>query len=303
MGEHEAYARGHELLQNLVRGDAALGLVADLETHQRTMTTCLWQAAEAGVAAAFRDLSDCYAARLVPLGAFDGVGPESAESKRWSEQALVFVDPEPSRELTLRCLAEALRLGDRTALRSLVRWSHDSGAENKKHVLRLLLEQKEPTPAELHQLGLLQHWLGDAEGSAKTHERAAELGNADAQFELYVFYAQGIGVQPNAKSANHWLQRAAEGGQSRALYNLGAAFATGTSGERDLERAADFYRRAAEQGNGRAAANIAVMVLSGELDGPDEEAIRMLDWADDLGFPSREMLDAVGLDDPRETSS
>ncbi len=299
----DPYLRGHELLQNLVRGDAVVGLVSDVEEHQRAMLSCLWQAAEAGVAAAFRDLSDCYASRLVPLGAFDGVGAESAASKQWSEQALVFLDPEPARELTLRCLAEALRLGDRSALRSLVRWSHDSTAENKKHVLRLLLEQPAPTPEELYQLGLLQHWLGDAEGSAKTHERAAELGNADAQFELYVYFAQGIGVQPNAKSANHWLERAAAAGQSRALYNLGAALATGTSGERNLERAADFYRRAAEQGNGRAAANIAVMVLSGELDGPDEEAIRMLNWADDLGFPSREMLEAVGLDDPREASA
>jgi hypothetical protein len=41
------------------------------------------------------------------------------------------------------------------------------------------------------------------------------------------------------------------------------------------------------------------MILGGEIDGTPEEAARWLDRADEAGYPSWEMLDATGLDDPR----
>jgi hypothetical protein len=154
---------------------------------------------------------------------------------------------------------------------------------------------------EVYQLGLVQNWLGDLEASAKSHIQAAERGDLDAQFELYIYYAQGLGVAVDPAASQKWLERAAEGNHPRALYNVGAAYASGQRGEPDMKKAATYYERAAEHGNARAAATLGVMILSGDIEGTQERAIEWLDQADEGGYASWEMLDAAGLDDPRES--
>ncbi len=42
------------------------------------------------------------------------------------------------------------------------------------------------------------------------------------------------------------------------------------------------------------------MILAGEIEGTKEQAIEWLDRADEGGYSTWEMLDAVGVDDPRE---
>jgi hypothetical protein len=61
--------------------------------------------------------------------------------------------------------------------------------------------------------------------------------------------------------------------------------------------------RAAKVGNGRAAAMLAVMILNEELPGTKQQAIEHLNEADEAGFSSWDLLDAAGIDDPRNEES
>jgi TPR repeat protein len=198
------------------------------------------------------------------------------------------------------CYFEAARLGNRDAAVLYAQMSRQSSTKNQERGLALLQAIPEPTPAESYQLGLVQNWLGELEASAKTHLLAAERGSTDAQFELYVFFAQGLGVEASSAQSDAWLKRAAEGNHPRALYNVTAAYASGSEGEPDKKMVAALYERAAEHGSGRAAATLAVMILTSELEGTTEKAVEWLNRADETGFEASQLLDAVGIDDPRD---
>lgn len=297
----DTFEHGHTLLQNFVRGDAAIGLIADVPAVEREMMEALWSAAARGHARAYAALGDCYLAYLRPLGAFEGVAPDDADDRPWSAEAAAICDDDnPALQAALRAYHEAARLGERDALLQFSRISRHSTEETQRRGLSLLAALPDPSAAELYQRGLVQHWLGDLEASAKSHHEAAERGDLDAQFELSIYYSQGLGVAADPAAADTWLTRAADGGHPRALYNLGAAYASGARGEPDFTRAADYYRRAAEHGSGRAAAMLAVMILTGDIAGTPTEAGEWLDRAEDCNFETWELLDAVGVDDPRE---
>lgn len=293
------FLRGREAFDNFVRGDAMIGLIADVPGTERAMLDALWAAAGRGSAAAFATLSDCYLAALRPIGAFEGVDAADAERRPWSAEAAAIVDDEPALQATLRALAEAARCGHRPAVAQFARLTRSSSDANKRGALAMLERLRDPSGPELYQRGLVLHWLGELEASHASYLAAAQAGDADAMFELYILHAQGLGVAADAATSKAWLDRAAAADHPRALYNLAAALATGSHGELDLAKAATYYERAANRGNGRAAATLGVMILQHEIDGTKERAAGWLDLADELGFPSWEMLEAVGLDDPR----
>ncbi len=294
-----AYTRGRELFDNFVRGDAMIGLIADVPGTERTMMDALWTAAQGGHAPAYRTLAECYLAVLRTLGAFEGIDPADADTRPWSETARAIEDDNPALQATLRALAEAARLGDREASLQFARLTRHSHADTQRLAIASLEALAHPRPAEIYQCGLVHHWLGEFEAAHACHLRAAEAGDSDAMFELYIFYAQGIAVAPDPEASAAWLDRAAAAEHPRALYNLGAAHASGSAGVVDMVKAAHYYTRAADRGNGRAAATLAIMILGGEIDGTREQAARWLDRADEAGYPAWEMLEAAGVDDPR----
>ena len=59
------------------------------------------------------------------------------------------------------------------------------------------------------------------------YRRAAEQGDARAQYNLGGMYREGRGVPPDAAGAVAWYRRAAEQGHVRAQYNLGGMYAEG----------------------------------------------------------------------------
>lgn len=299
MADDVDFLRGRQAFDNFVRGDAMIGLIADIPGTERAMLDALWTAAGRGSSAAFATLAECYLAALRPLGAFEGIDAADADTRPWSAEAAEIVDDEPALQATLRALAEAARLGDRAARLQFAKLSRNSSDTNQRRALAMLGARPDPNAAELYQRGLVHHWLGELEASHASHVAAAEAGNADAMFELYILYAQGLGVAADAAASKAWLDRAAAAEHPRALYNIAAAFATGMYGETDMAKAAAYYERAANRGNGRAAATLAIMILQQEIDGTKEQATRWLDAADAHGFAAWEMLDAVGLDDPR----
>jgi hypothetical protein len=246
----EAFAQGRAVFDGFVRGDAMIGLVADVPGTLRTMLDALWSAARAGHAPAYRTLAECHLAALRTLGAFDGVDPADADARPWSDDARAIADDNPSLQATLRAFAEAGRLGDREATLQLARLSCHSTEANQRRALASLAALADPSPAELYQRGLVHHWLGELEAAHARHVDAADAGSSDAMFELHIIYAQGLGVPADPVASRAWLDRAAAADHPRALYNLGAAHASGSEGAVDMAKAAAYYTPALQTGGG-----------------------------------------------------
>ncbi len=297
--DDDDYQRGRDSFDRLVRGDAMIGLVADVPAMEREMMDALWAAAARGSIPAFRTLGECYLAALRPIGAFEGIDPSDADGRPWPRDVTAIDDERPSLQAALRAYAAAGR-ADREALQQFAKLSRSSSADNQRRALAMLSDLPQPSGAELYLRGLVQHWLGELAHSHATHVEAAAAGNADAMFELYVLYTQGLGVEADGTAAQQWLERAAGADHPRALYNLGAAIASASTSAADMAKAASYYERAAQRGNARAAATLGVMILQEEIPGTTDDAIRWLDTADEGGYPSWEMLEAADLDDPRE---
>jgi len=80
----------------------------------------------------------------------------------------------------------------------------------------------------------------------------AELGDAEAQFNLGVLYDEGAGVEQNLTTAAAWYRKAAEQGFIDAQTNLGIMYYHGLGVDPDLEAAAHWFRLAADQGDAEA---------------------------------------------------
>lgn len=297
------YVRGHALLEGFIRGDADIGLIADVPGTERAMLDALWAAAHRGSAEAYCDLGDSYGASMRPVGAFFGVDIEDAASRSWSAEAEAIIDGEPALQAALRCYFEAGRRGKRAAVLHLAKLARHADEVSRRIAVAELERLEHPTPAEIYQRGLVQNWLGDMEVSAKSHLEAAEAGSHDAEFELYIYYTQGIGLDADTEKARAWLERAAEGEHPRALYNLGALWGSGDAGAVDFGKAATYYERAAAAGNARASASLGIMILTGELEGTKERAAEWLDQADEGGVDTADLLAWRDLEDPRPRSA
>jgi uncharacterized protein len=154
----------------------------------------------------------------------------------------------------------------------------------------------------LYELGLLYYngewWLEqDHEKSADHHKKAAELGDKNAMFELYIYYNNGIGVEEDSTIALDWCFKAAEAGQHRACYNLGALYATGNGVELDEEKSMEWYKRSSEAGNGKASAVIGIMHKRGDgAPQDDEKAEEYFETAESQGFDVDDFLDMMEID-------
>lgn len=108
--------------------------------------------------------------------------------------------------------------------------------------------------------------LAAAPGSAeavKWYRRAAEQGNAAAQFNLGWMYDDGRGVPEDHAEAVKWYRRAAKQGNAPAQHNLGAMYERGQGVREDHAEALKWYRRAAEQGNASSQFNLGLMYAKG----------------------------------------
>jgi localization factor PodJL len=96
---------------------------------------------------------------------------------------------------------------------------------------------------------------------------AATAGDAAAEFEIAMRFAEGHGVPPNNQEAALWLDRAAKQGLAPAQFRLGGFYEKGIGVKKDLATARDLYAAAASKGNGKAMHNLAVLYAEG-IDGP-----------------------------------
>jgi TPR repeat protein len=94
--------------------------------------------------------------------------------------------------------------------------------------------------------------LQDYSRAAEWYRAAAEQGNAIAQYSLGSMYYKGEGVPQDYAEATKWLRRAAEQDSSAAQHGLGWIYYEGHGLPQDYLEAAKWFRRAAEQGEPRA---------------------------------------------------
>lgn len=80
--------------------------------------------------------------------------------------------------------------------------------------------------------------------------QAAEQGDASAQYDLGVMYAEGHGVPQDYAEAATWYQKAADQGHADAQINLGDMYCDGKGVSQDYAEAFKWFRKAAEQGDG-----------------------------------------------------
>ena len=90
----------------------------------------------------------------------------------------------------------------------------------------------------------------------KGDRRAAERGDASAQFKLALRYDVGLGVPQNYAESVKWLRKAADQDFVKAQYNLGCMYDNGQGISQNHAEAAKWFRKAAEHGYASAQKNL-----------------------------------------------
>ncbi|MBP6279091.1 MAG: sel1 repeat family protein [Rhodocyclaceae bacterium] len=165
-------------------------------------------------------------------------------------------------------MTRASRFGLRilTLLFGLVLGTSPVCANEQKIQQRALLQQKalatKGDAAAQTQLGLI---YANGKGTTvnpleaiKWFRLAAAQNYAEAQFQLGIMYAFGHGLKQDDQAAVDWYQRAAAQAHARAQNELGLMHDRGRGVRRDDAEAVKWYRLAAEQGDATAQVNLGI---------------------------------------------
>ena len=125
--------------------------------------------------------------------------------------------------------------------------------------------------------------------AARLFRIAAEMGNANAQYNVGVCLQQGEGVPYNPVEAFTWFKRAADAGFALAYTNVGYALLYGLGVPQDKAAAIVYYRRGADQGDATSMFNLGVCYLEGNGLRTDVPlAVAWMTRARESGFPHAE---------------
>lgn len=91
----------------------------------------------------------------------------------------------------------------------------------------------------------------------------AEQGDAEAQYQTGICYAQGKGVERSYRNAAHYWLKAAKQQHSEAQMYLGTLFEKGLDVPQDYVKAAQCYHTAAQQGSASAKVRLAMLYYQG----------------------------------------
>jgi TPR repeat protein len=117
-------------------------------------------------------------------------------------------------------------------------------------------------------------------------ERAAAHGHPQATYELALYRGEDSWPPPEGTATAALLLRAAELGCADAQYDLGTMFATGVwESSVGPAQARAWYRKAAEQGLAPAQSNLAAMLLDGGAPSDENEGLRWLQAAAERSDP------------------
>jgi TPR repeat protein len=109
------------------------------------------------------------------------------------------------------------------------------------------------------------------------YRRAADAGNADAEFKLAELHLAGRGVPQDGAQAASWLERAARRGNRPSMFKLAYVCNKGASGlPADMPKAINWYEQAVAWGDGAAANNLGVIYAKG--DGVTQDLVLAYGW-------------------------
>jgi TPR repeat protein len=97
--------------------------------------------------------------------------------------------------------------------------------------------------------GYQSYLKGDYQDAYKEWMPLAELGDAEAQYNIGVLFDEGAGVDQDLVAAADWYRRAGEQGFMDAQTNLGIMYYHGQGVDRNHQEASKWFRMAADQGD------------------------------------------------------
>lgn len=112
-------------------------------------------------------------------------------------------------------------------------------------------------------------------------KQAAELGNAESQYNLGYSYRAGTGIDQDIEKGIYWFAKSAEQGFNDGLYQMMMAYGNGDGIVQDYTKAFEFGLRCAENGDGTCMWNVINCYYSGM--GVEKNMDKMLEWATRLG--------------------
>ena len=152
-------------------------------------------------------------------------------------------------------------------------------------VMAILIFNGEQSPEKQFEKGEQYYNEGNYTKAVNCYRKAAEQGNADAQYNLGLCYASGQGVTQDYTEAVKWYRQAAEQGNTYAQNNLGACYYYGEGVPQDYTEAVKWYRQAAEQGNTYAQNNLGACYYCGEgVTQNYQEAVKWFRKAAERGY-------------------
>ena len=104
----------------------------------------------------------------------------------------------------------------------------------------------------------------------------AEQGQAVAQYQIGLLYANGKGVTKDDAKARRWYEKAAGQGHTEAQVNLGVLLMYARGGQQDYKMAVYYLRLAANQGNDLAQRRLGQMYERGE--GVQQDYVKAYMW-------------------------
>lgn len=113
--------------------------------------------------------------------------------------------------------------------------------------------------------------------------KAAERGDANAQYRLGSCYSNGDGVETNKVEAVRWYRMAAEQGHAGAQGSLGMCYANGDGVETNKAEAVKWCRKAAEQGCVIAQFRLGMCYATGT--GVEQNQEKAEEWFDKIKAP------------------
>jgi len=116
----------------------------------------------------------------------------------------------------------------------------------------------------------------DIKKAFKWYHIAAKRGLAEAQDYLGLMYYSGIGVPKDYAEAAKWFRKAAEQGNVNSQFYLGAIYGYGQGVPQDYTEAAEWYRKAAEQGVAEAQCNLGFFYEEGK--GVPKDYAKAIKW-------------------------
>jgi len=109
---------------------------------------------------------------------------------------------------------------------------------------------------------------------------AAELGNAESQYNLGVCYQFGYGTDQNDSIATSWYLKSAEQGWTDGEYKMSYAYIKGTGIEKDEKKAFDYTLKCATKKDVECIFNLISCYTDGI--GTEKDSVKVLEWAIEL---------------------